>query len=336
MIKKVVLTLFVALGLTSLAQTKYSIPSEDFISYHNNVSAAERMFLHDSLLQAYAKYDIAFDNYKGAVNPTHYFKAALCALRIKEEFKALTFLEKAITNGYEVDSIYKNAIVFNNQNTKKEYETNIGKWEADRNTGRNTNWENELYGSVETTKKYNSGSYKTAIEFCTTCLKNPKCSKTTPEYLSKYKMVKEKMKADSILATDLLKNIQQFGFPNMKLVDKKACSFSRNILLNYDADRKNERLDAILFKAMNDGYISPAFYASVIDRRNLMNGLAPEFYEPLMGYEKTIAKDLVKANQNRNKIGLYNIILPTAAALKGVDPKDTKAYSKAFVNLYDY
>lgn len=336
MIKKVLIILVVALGVNSNAQTKFTIPSEDFIAFHNNVSSAERMFLNDSLLQAYAKYDIAFNNYKGAINPSHYFKAALCALKIKEEFKALTFLEKAITNGYEIDSIYKSSITFNNKNTREEYYSNIGKWEAVRDAGRNTNWENELYASVEVSKKYNSGSYKTAVDYCTACLKNPKCNKTLPDYLSKYKMVKEKMKADSVQAAALLKNIQSYGFPNMKLVDKKACGFARNILLNYDADKKNERMDVMLFKAMNDGYISPAFYAQVVDRRNLMNGLAPEFYEPLMGYEKTIGKDLVTANQKRSKIGLYNIIMPNAAALKGVDTKDTKAYSKAFVSLYDY
>ena len=37
-----------------------------------------------------------FDNYKGEVNPTHFFNAALCALSIKEEYKALHFLEKCV------------------------------------------------------------------------------------------------------------------------------------------------------------------------------------------------------------------------------------------------
>lgn len=336
MIKKVLFMLAVALGVNSYAQTKYSLPSEDFIVFHSTVSVAERMYKNDSLLHAYAKYDIAFNAYKGGVNPSHYFKAALCALKIKEEFKALHFLEKAILNGYEIDSAKKASVVFYNQNTKKEFETNISGWEAQGLESRNNNWQNEIISSVESNKKYTTPAYATAIAYCAACFKNPKCNKALPEFISKYKMVKEKMKSDSITATALLTNIQAYGFPNLKIVNKKACDVARTILLNYDSDKKNERLDGILFKAMNDGNVSPAFYAEVIDRRNLMNGLAPEFYEPLMGYEKTIGKDIITANQKRNKIGLYNIIVPSAAALKGVNPKNTKAYSKAFITLYDY
>lgn len=325
-----------ALGLSSGAQTKYSFPSEDFITFHQTVSSAERMFKNDSLLQAYAKYDIAFSGYKGEINPSHYFKAALCALRIKEEFKALSYLQKAITRGYEVDSVYLGTVVFYNQNTKKEYDANIEKWKSEGLANRNATWENELYGTVDANKKYASPTYKAAIDFCVTCMKNPKCSKTTPEYLSKYKMVKEKMKADSIQAASLLSNIQKFGFPNLKLVDKKACAIARNILLNYDVDKNNSRLDPMLFKALVEGQISPAFYAEVVDRRNLMNGLSPEFFEPLMGYEKNIATYIAQANVRRSKIGLYNIIVPSPLALKGVDTKNLKAYSKVFITLYDY
>ncbi len=336
MIKKVVFMLVVALGVNSFAQTKYSFPSEDFIAFHSTVSAAERMYKNDSLLQAYAKYDIAFDSYKGGVNPSHYFKAAMCALKIKEEFKALHFLEKAILNGYEIDSAKKASVVFYNQNTKKEYEANINDWQAQGLAIRNANWQNEIISSIESNKKYSSPAYTAAAEYCIACLKNPKCNKALPEFVTKNKMLKEKMKADSVTAALLLKNIQAYGFPNLKLVNKKACEVARVILLNYDSDKTNERLDGLLFKAMNDGHISPGFYAEVIDRRNLMNGLTPEFYEPLMGYEKTIAKDMVSTNKKRNKIGLYNIIMPSAAALKGIDPKNTKAYSKAFITLYDY
>jgi hypothetical protein len=336
MIKKVVFMLVVALGVNSFAQTKYSFPSEDFIVFHNTISAAERMYKNDSLLQAYAKYDIAFDSYKGGINPSHYFKAALCALKIKEEFKALHFLEKAILNGYEIDSAKKASVVFYNQNTKQEYETNVNSWQTQGLAARNINFQNEIISSVESNKKYSTPAYSAAKDFCIACLKNPKCNKTLPEYTSKNKMLKEKMKSDSVTAVLLLKNVQAYGFPNLKLVSKKACDIARTILLNYDCDKKNERLDGVLFKAMNDGYISPAFYAEVVDRRNLMNGLAPEFYEPLMGYEKTIAKDKIAVDKKRNKIGLYNMIIPSAAALKGVDTKNTKVYSKVFITLYDY
>jgi|GEM_PF-1167051 len=337
MTHKVILVLALSFGLSAVAQIKYSNPSEDFISFHNHVSAAERMFKNDSLLQAYAKYDIAFSSYKGAVNPSHYFKACLCALKIKEEFKALGYLEKAITNGYEVDSVYKDAIVFYNQNTKKEYQANIGKWEAARDAAKNSTVESEIYSTLEPSRKFETPAYKTATEFCLACLKNPKCSKTAPDYVSKYRIVKEKMKADSINAESLIKNIKQFGFPGLKLVDKGATELARNILLNYDMDKKNERLDAILFKALNDGDISPAFYASVIDRRQIMSGLSPEFYEPLMGYEKTIGKDVLAANKKRSALGLYPVIIPNPALFKGIDPKkNVKAYNKLFVCLYDY
>ena len=190
-------------SLSNFAQAKYSTTSEDFILYHEHISTADRMYKHDSLLQAFARYEIAFNNYKGTVNPGHYFRAALCAIKMQEEFKALHFLEKAIINGYEIDSNKTSLIVFNNQNTNNEYKANIGKWTEIRDAGRNANWQNELYKAKEDGKKYTTSTYKTAVEFCTNCLKSKTCSKTTPDYLSKYKLVKEKIKADSIAAAKL-------------------------------------------------------------------------------------------------------------------------------------
>lgn len=331
--KTLLFLLVVVLNMSATAQIKYTTVSSDFISYHENISAAERMFKNDSLLQAYARFDIAFSNYKGSVNPGHYFRAALCAIKIKEEFKALHFLEKAITNGYEIDSAKKDAVVFYNQNTKKEYLDNITKWEAKRDEVRNYDWANEIFATLENNKKYAAVKYTTAIEFCATCMKVKACSKTSTDYLSKYKLVKEKMKSDSISAAALLKNIQQYGFPSMKLVGKEASKIARIILLNYDADKKNERLDPLLSKALLDGNISPEFYATLVDRRNLMNGLTPDFYEPITGYEKTIGKEITAANKKRNSVGLYNIVIVSAAAPKSKDPNAAK---KVNTGLYDY
>lgn len=319
---------------SSLAQTKYTTVSEDFITFHESISTAERMYKNDSLLQAYAKFDIAIANYKGAVNPGHYFRAALCALKIKEEFKALHFLEKAILNGYEVDSSKKDDIVFYNKNTKKEYQNNIGKWEETRDAARNYDWTNELYAIDDNNKKYSTAKYTSAIEYCSACLKNKACSKTSQDYVSKYRLVKEKVKADSVTAANLLNNIKQFGFPSMKLLSKEACSVARNILLNFDADKKNENLDGLLYKALIDGNISPEFYATLVDRRNTMNGLTPEFYEPITGYEKVIAKEVTVANNKRRTIGLYPIKVVSTTAPKSKTPPSTA--KKTGTGLYDY
>jgi hypothetical protein len=320
-------------GFSSFAQTRYSTVSEDFITYHDNISAGERMFKNDSLLQAYAKFDIAFQGYKGVVNPGHYFRAALCAIKIKEEFKALSFLEKAIVNGYEVDSANRDMVSFFNQNTKKEYVDNFNKWEEIRVAARNTAWESELLASQEANKKYASSKYTTAIEYCSACMKNKACNKTSPDFTSKYKLVKEKMKADSVVAANLLAKIQQNGFPTTKIVGKKANDVAHSVLLNYDADRKNERLDGVLTKALIDGNVSPEFYALLIDRRNVMNGLLPEFYEPITGYEKTIGKEIGVANKKRRTIGLYPIKLVSSAAPKSKDPNAKK---EVYKGLYDY
>jgi len=145
-----IVVLFLAVKIS--AQTKMTSATEDFISFHENISSAERMFKNDSLLQAYAKFDIAISNYKGSVNPTHYFDAAICALKIKEEFKALHFLEKAILNGFVIDSAKKAAVVFFNQNTRKEYADNIVKWETTRDASRNKAFENEIISLNETSK----------------------------------------------------------------------------------------------------------------------------------------------------------------------------------------
>lgn len=331
--KTSIFTLLLIFSLCLNAQTKYSYVSEDFIVFHENISSAERMFKNDSLLQAYAKYDNAFSSYKGNVNPGHYFKAALCAIRIKEEFKALSFLEKAIVNGFEIDSAKRELVSFYNQNTKKEFLENFSKWQEQSDLERNKEWQAELLATAEANKKYASTKYTSAMEFCAACMKNKACSKTSPDYLSKYKVVKEKMKADSVTAVALISKIQTQGFPSVKLVGKKGSDVARNILLNYDADRKNERLDGMLSKALLDGNISPEFYATLIDRRNTMNGLMPEFYEPVIGYEKTIGKDVAVANKKRRTIGLYPIKIVSSAAQKG---KDTGAAKSTYVGLYDY
>lgn len=320
-------------SLSTIAQTKYSTVSDDFISYHDNISAAERMFKNDSLLQAYAKFDIAFEGYKGAVNPGHYFRAALCAIKIKEEFKALHFLEKAIVNGYELDSAKRVVVTFYNQNTKKEFMENFPKWEETRVAARNTDWESELMATQEANKKFNTSKYTAAIDYCTACMKNKACNKTAPDFTSKYKLVKEKMKADSLSAATLLAKAQQLGFPTVKLVGKKANEVAHSILLNYDSDKKNERLDGFLTKALTDGNVSPEFYAQLVDRRNVMNGLLPEFYEPITGYEKTIGKEIGVANKKRRTIGLYPIKLVSSAAPKSKDPNAAK---KVYIGLYDY
>ncbi len=320
-------------SLGTIAQTKYSTVSDDFISYHDNISAAERMFKNDSLLQAYAKFDIAFEGYKGAVNPGHYFRAALCAIKIKEEFKALHFLEKAIVNGYELDSAKRGMVTFYNQNTKKEFMENFPKWEETRVAARNTDWESELMATQEANKKFNTSKYTAAIDYCTACMKNKACNKTAPDFTSKYKLVKEKMKADSLSAATLLAKAQQLGFPTVKLVGKKANEVAHSILLNYDSDKKNERLDGFLTKALTDGNVSPEFYAQLVDRRNVKNGLLPEFYEPITGYEKTIGKEIGVANKKRRTIGLYPIKLVSSAAPKSKDPNAAK---KVYIGLYDY
>ena len=325
--------LMIVFSLGGFAQTKYSTVSEDFITFHDNISAAERMFKNDSLLQAYAKFDIAIEGYKGAVNPSHYYRAALCAIKIKEEFKALHFLEKAIVNGYELDSAKREMVSFYNQNTKKEYVENFPKWEETRISARNVSWESELIAIQEANKKFSTSKYTAAIEYCTACMKNKACNKTSPDFTSKYKLVKEKMKADSLSAASLLAKAQQFGFPTVKIVGKKANEIAHSILLNYDSDKKNERLDGFLTKAIIDGNVSPEFYALLVDRRNVMNGLLPEFYEPITGYEKTIGKEIGAANKKRRTIGLYPIKLVSSAVPKSKDPNASK---KVYIGLYDY
>ena len=330
--KASILLVMIVFSFGAFAQAKYSTVSDNFITYHENIAAAERMYKNDSLLQAYAKYDIAIIDYKGVINPGHYFRAALCAIKIKEEFKALHYLEKAIANGYEVDSAKEADVVFYNQNTKKEYSSNIAKWEETRDAAKDFDWTNELYAINDVNKKYATVKFISAIEYCTSCMKNKACSKTAQEYVSKYRLVKEKMKADSVSAAALLSKIQKNEFPSMKKLSKTACAIARNILLNYDVDKKNERLDGILYKALLDGNISPEFYASLIDRRNLMNGDMPEFYQPLAGYEKTIGKEIANANKKRRTIGLYPIKLVSTTAPKK-DPNTPKTVEKG---LYDY
>lgn len=323
--------LFLAFGINA-QQAEYSTPTENIISYHENVSAANRMFKHDSLLQAFGKFDVAIQNYKGGINANDYFKAALCAIHIKEEFKALDYLEKAITNGYELDSAKKEDMSFYNQNTKKEYIDGINKWHNQAAQVRNTMYETEILNLFESIKKYNSSKYTSALDYCIECAQSgKKCNKTTPDYQSKYRLVREKRKADSIAAVALVSQIQKHGFPSIKTVGKKASDMARQILLNYDSDRSNKILSSILYLALIDGNISPEFYATVIDRRNLLNGGAPEFYQPSAGQEKIIATNIAVINKKRKSIGLYPLVV-----LKSTGTKPKTPAAPTNTNVYDY
>jgi len=330
------LALFGAGARSASAQTKYSLPPDDFIAFHKNMSDGERMLKHDSALQAYARFDIGFSEYKGAIHPSHYYSAALAALKIKEEFKSMQYLQKALLGGYELDSAQRAKFVYYSPNAKKEYAANIGKWVEEGRASKNTNYENSVYALQEVTKKYSAPSYTTAIAYCAACLKNKSCSKTAPEFTSKMRLVKEKMKADSANAADLLGYIKEYGFPDYKLMDAKACAIARATLLNYDADRDNARLDPILYNALLKGQISPSFYAQVIDQRNLFNGYPQEFYEPLAGNEKALKTEAAKANVNRKKLGLYPVEILPAAATKGVDLKNMKALERLYTKIYEY
>lgn len=312
--KKTAIILFICLSVNAFSQVVYTKTSDEFNSFHQNVVSAERMLRNDSALQAYAKFTDAFEQYKGNVNPNHYYKAAIACLKIREEFKALSYLEKAITKGYVLDSNEVKVVNFSSPNTKKEFNTNYPQWTATRDANRNHTWEGDLYQLSEEAKKYQNPKYKTATEAYLACLKNKACNKKAPDFVAKYKLVREKQKADSVVVATLLADIKKHGsFPHLGIVDADACKQVKQLFLNYDADKDNKQLNDLLFKALNDGHISPAYYAEIIDRRNVMSGLTPEFYEPITGYEKTIANVMPAANAKRKTIGLHNIILPSKA-----------------------
>lgn len=323
--KKLIIGTCLLLVFQIKAQTTYSTTPEDFIAFHSMISTAERMYANDSLLYAYAKFDAAFENYKGAINPTHYAHATIAAIKIKEEYKGLTYLEKAIKAGYVIDSAMMKEIVFYNQNTKKDYKDNNPQWVAERNAAKNIKWEASIIATQTATAKYNTPAYKSATDFCLSCAKNPACNKKTPEYTSKYKLVKEKNNADSVTANKLLADIAKFGFPSLKTLNKKAYDIALGILMNYDQDKNNSKLNELLYKALIDGQISPAYYGQLIDRRNTLNGLAPEFYEPFIGYDKITYKEIAPINKKRKSIGLYEIYIPKPVETKTKPGTTTKA-----------
>ncbi len=341
--KKITFILFVALNTSVFSQATYKPTSEEFNQYHYLVSSAERMYKHDSALQAYSKFRDAIEGYKGIIHPTHYFDAGMSALKIREEFKALDFFEKAITNGFVVDSNKIKEINFQSQNTKKEFNANYKKWTDARDAKRNFTWEGDLYQAIVDGKKYQGANYKAAQEAYLACLKNKACNKKAPDFIAKYKLLREKQKFDSLQTLKLIADISKYGmFPNLSVLDKESCANARTILLNNDADKTNSQLNDLLFKALNNGDISPSFYAQVIDRRNTSNGLAPEFYEPITGYEKTIANVMPAANAKRKTIGLYNIILPTkdkkpaATATKPAKGAVLPNKTEVDKNIYNY
>lgn len=76
------------------------------------------------------------------------------------------------------------------------------------------------------------------------------------------------------------------------------------ILLHYEEDKDNKVLQPILTKALKNGEIFPADYAAIVDRRLVMTGTKPQYFEVPFGYDKLSKQEKEEVDRARIIIGL--------------------------------
>ncbi len=323
----------------SQVQVEQSATPDAFNQFHKSIIQAERLFRNDSLLQAYGKYKFAIDNYQNTIHFSHYLKLAVSALKIKEELQSLKYLEKAVIGGFYIDTMYHRIFKYETPNTKAAFEANYTKWNEKLLTRRNAEFENRIYWINNEFKKFEKPNYIKAVEYFTACeIKSENCKAGTPDYVANKKLMSEKKANDSTLLAELIININQFQFPDESAVNSETYKLLLNFILNYKFDYDNSILNSILYKALLNGKISPAFYASVIDKRLMTLGLKPKFYQLPEAANMAAQGNANFINNVRFTIGLHpmmKFVAPSAANKKAkpgkpaivkpkIDPKTKK------------
>lgn len=112
---------------------------------------------------------------------------------------------------------------------------------------------------------------------------------------------------DSINIQKLMHLIDVKGYPSSKLVGHKSAANAFIVLLHYDSDIGNKKLEPILENAYNSGYISPENYAWIIDRRRSWgpDNLDPYYFQiPGKKYFELTKNEIDVIDQRRDSIGL--------------------------------
>jgi hypothetical protein len=112
---------------------------------------------------------------------------------------------------------------------------------------------------------------------------------------------------DSLNKKSLLHLIYHYGYPSESIIGEASAFNAFIMLLHMDSDLDNKILKPILYKAYNDGYLSPLGLAWITDRRRCWreNKLEPYYYHmPSENYGSLTKIQIDEINRRRDSIGL--------------------------------
>ena len=112
---------------------------------------------------------------------------------------------------------------------------------------------------------------------------------------------------DSLNTHELLTKITQRGFPTERKVGSERAFKVSILFLHADFDKQNVLLGELLKAYVLSGHYDPRRYAAMIDRRQVMYGHKPTYYQIPLGFEELNHQAQADVNQLRNEIGLGNV-----------------------------
>lgn len=112
---------------------------------------------------------------------------------------------------------------------------------------------------------------------------------------------------DSLNTLELLTRISERGFPTEQRVGSDRAFRVSTLFLHADFDKENALLGELLKDFVLSGHYDPRRYAAMIDRRQMMYGRKPTYYQIPIGFEELNAQAQADVNQQRKEIGLGKV-----------------------------
>jgi len=158
-------------------------------------------------------------------------------------------------------------------------------------------------------QKLRTRKYWKAYNYCSECLEDNNCNKNSKKYLRSKKLKDEFLKKDFSNVQSLLALFEQHGYIGEKLIGANSYKVVV-ILLHYDNDFNNEKLEPVLEKALLEGKILPIYFAQIQDRHLYTHDESQKYWTwPCASKSKKLAfseSDIPQILKQRERIGIYD------------------------------
>lgn len=136
------------------------------------------------------------------------------------------------------------------------------------------------------------------------CVADTGCNKNQKEFMNAKVTMNHWWHVDSICIRDLLNLISEKGFPSERKVGYEASQSAYIVMLHYDLDKENKKLNPMLLEALSHGDIKPRDYGLIVDRRMIYANQEPVYYVAPFGLDKLTKQQTDEVDEKRIKIGL--------------------------------